>query len=501
MDALAEINATTLFSSELLTLIIEAVSTAIIMVDKDGRIKLVNKHTEQLFGYTRQELIGELIDILVPYKFRVKHPELRQSYLHSHSTRPMGAGRDLFGLHKNGSEIPIEIGLNPIVTRAGTYIVSAIVDITERKRLEARFKATVESAPTAMLMINQAGTIVLVNKELEKMFGYERDKLLNNKVEALLPERYRNGHSNLRTQYFANPETRRMGVGRDLFGLHKQGHEFPIEIGLKPIEMDEGSFVLSAIVDISDRKMQAERREIEILQRANEALERSNIELQRFVYIASHDLQTPMRSIGNFADLLCNTYQNSLDNRAKDWLRRIKQSVTYLQTLVSDLLEYSRLDSQIHVFKFVSFQEIVDHAISLLDSVINDSNTEIICDKLPTIFGDRTLLVQLVVNLISNAIKYRCKKRPQIHISSQENEEEWLIMIKDNGIGIDKKYFQKIFEIFQRLHDHSTYQGTGIGLAVSRRVVILHHGRIWVESEPGLGSTFYFTIKKMTEEN
>ncbi len=484
------------FNTELLTLVIEAVPTAIIMVDKQGRIRLVNKHTEQLFGYSRRELIGELIDILVPYKFRNKHPELRQNYVNSHSTRSMGAGRDLFGLHKNGTEIPIEIGLNPIMTQKGIYIVSAIVDITERKRLEARFRATVESAPTAMLMINQVGTIVLVNGELERMFGYERNELLNKKIETLLPEKFRTSHGNLRTQYFAKPETRRMGIGQDLYGLHKLGHEFPIEIGLNPIKTDEGLFVLSAIVDISDRKEQAEKREIEILQKTNEALEHSNMELQRFVYIASHDLQTPMRSISSFAELLHSTYFDTLDNRAKDWLTRIKQSIIYLQTLVNDLLDYSRIDSQIHAFKPVAFQEIVTHANSLLDAVISELDAEIICGNLHIINGDRTLLVQLMVNLINNAIKYRGNKKPVIYIDSEESETEWTISVKDNGIGIDKKYFHKIFEIFQRLHDHSEYQGSGIGLAVARRIVTLHEGKIWVDSKPGQGSTFYFTIKR-----
>jgi len=237
-----------------LTAIIESVPTAIVMVDENGVIELVNAHAARLFGYSAAELQGETIEVLVPFRFRGNHPHYRTGFFKAPSARPMGTGRDLFGLRKDGTEFPIEIGLNPITTEEGTFVVSAIVDISERKRLEARFRATVESAPTAMVMIDQTGTIVLVNTELERLFSYTHDALLRRKIEVLIPERFRTGHPALRTQYFATPESRRMGQGRDLFGMRQDGSEFPIEIGLNPVTTDEGSFVLAAIVDISERK-------------------------------------------------------------------------------------------------------------------------------------------------------------------------------------------------------------------------------------------------------
>ena len=237
-----------------LTAIIESVPIAIVMVDERGVIELVNAHAAKLFGYSAAELQGETIEVLVPFRFRGNHPHYRTGFSKAPSARPMGMGRDLFGLRKDGTEFPIEIGLNPITTEEGTFVVSAIVDISERKRLEARFRATVESAPTAMVMIDQTGTIVLVNSELERLFGYAHDGLLRHKIEVLIPERFRTGHPALRTQYFADPQSRRMGQGRDLFGLRQDGSEFPIEIGLNPVQTDEGSFVLAAIVDISERK-------------------------------------------------------------------------------------------------------------------------------------------------------------------------------------------------------------------------------------------------------
>jgi PAS domain S-box-containing protein len=478
-------------SVEELAAIIDSVPTAIVMVDREGVISLVNAQTERLFGYSRAELVGETVDVLVPYRFRSGHPALQRGFLSQPTARPMGAGRDLFGLRKDGTEFPIEIGLNPINTEHGFFVVSAIVDISDRKRLEARFRMTVESAPTAMVMIDQAGTMVLVNTETERIFGYERDELLGQKVEVLIPDRFRPGHPRLRAQYFGSSDARRMGAGRDLFGLRKDRSEFPIEIGLNPVKTDEGLFVLSAIVDISER-----RRQTEDLRRSNEALERSNVELQRFAYFVSHDLQTPLRSIASFVELLQSTYGGKLDGRGNDWIDRTIGSVHYLQTLIKDLLAYSRVDSQTQPFVRVRFKDVVTDALSLLDASIRESSAEITTSDAPDVLGDRAQLVQLMMNLIGNAIKYRGPSTPRIHVSAAlaADETEWIFSVQDNGIGIAQRHYDRIFEIFKRLHDGQEYPGTGIGLAICRRVVHRHGGRIWVESEPGRGSTFSFTL-------
>jgi PAS domain S-box-containing protein len=474
-----------------LTAIIDSVPTAIIMVDRHGIISLVNAQTERLFGYSRRELLGETVDVLIPHRFRAAHPGLQHAFISNATTRPMGAGRDLFGLHKNGTEFPIEIGLNPINTEHGLFVVSAIVDISDRKRLEARFRMTVESAPTAMIMIDQTGTMVLVNAETDRLFGYESGELLGQKVEALIPDRFRLGHPRLRAQYFASSEARRMGAGRDLFGLRKDGSEFPVEIGLNPVKTDEGLFVLSAIVDISERTRQTED-----LRRSNEALERSNLELQRFAYFVSHDLQTPLRSIASFVQLLQSTYGGKFDAQGNDWMERTIGSVRYLQTLIKDLLAYSRVDSQAAPFVRVPFRDVVSDAVSLLDASIRESGAEVTTGETPDVIGDRAQLVQLVMNLVGNAIKYRGTDPPRVHLSAAMSPDElgWIFSVQDNGIGIAPRHHERIFEIFKRLHDGQEYPGTGIGLAICRRVVHRHGGRIWVESDTGLGSTFKFTL-------
>jgi len=246
-------------SEERFRQVVEAAPNAMVMIGPTGLIEMVNLQAESLFGYQRAQMLGQPIEILVPERFRRAHPKLRATFFCDPKSRPMGAGRDLFGLKKDGGEFPIEIGLNPIETDEGVKVLSAIVDITSRKQLEDRFRMVVESAPNAMVMIAASGQIVMVNAQAEKVFGYDRVEMLDRSVEMLVPARFRHHHPGLRTGFFANPETRPMGSGRDLYGIRKDGSEFPIEIGLNPIETEDGPMVLSAIVDISSRKRLEER--------------------------------------------------------------------------------------------------------------------------------------------------------------------------------------------------------------------------------------------------
>lgn len=501
--------------------IIELAPTAIVMINDSGTIILTNREAELLFGYNRSELLGKTMELLVPERFRSQHPHLRTMFFAEPSQRRMGIGRDLYALRKDGSEFPVEIGLNPITMGEGTFTLSAIVDLTERKRLEDLFRTTVESAPTAMIMVDQKGYIVLVNAETEKLFGYTRQELLGESMEILVPQEFRAHHPHLRDGFFTSPQARRMGAGRDLYALRKDGSRFPVEIGLNPVVTEEKTFIISAIVDITERKRleaalrhaneQLENRvqerttelahKAEELQHSNTALERSNLELQQFAYIASHDLQSPLRSISGFVQLLRAEYEGKLDTRADDWIRRTVQSIQQMQLLIRDLLAYSHVDSKSHLFQTVHFQEVFDETVSRLEAVIHETAAKITCGELPTVTGDRLQLIQVLQNLIDNALKYRSTAPPHIHVSAVYDTNEWVVSVRDNGIGIEQKHHTRIFEIFRRLHDQQEYPGTGIGLAVCRRVIYRHGGKIWLESEPGRGSTFYFTIPERKAHN
>lgn len=237
---------------------LEAAAGATLVVNCEGTITSANAKAEQLFGYPAGELLGLPIEALVPERFRPEHPHHRSGFFVAPSTRPMGAGRDLYAIRKDGTEVPVEIALHPIQTAEGASVLASVVDITERKRADERFRLVVEAAPNAMLMVNNRGLISLVNSQTEQLFGYERGELLGQQVEMLVPERYRAAHSGLRSGFVEHPSVRAMGAGRDLYGLRKDGVEVPIEIGLNPVTTDEGAFVLASIIDISERKRSEE---------------------------------------------------------------------------------------------------------------------------------------------------------------------------------------------------------------------------------------------------
>ena len=230
------------------------------------------------------------------------------------------------------------------------------------------------------------------------------------------------------------------------------------------------------------------------LAQANQALKRSNEELQQFLYIASHDLQTPLRSITGFVQLLQSNYARALDEQADDWIRRIVQSAEQMHTLLRDVLAYSCVDSQALPFRPTPFRDVFNDAVALLGASIRDTGGQITCDELPTVIGDRPQLVQLMQDLIGNALKFHGQEPPRVHVTAESSGNAWVFSVRDNGIGIAPEHHERIFGIFRRLHNQQEYPGTGIGLAVCRRVVHRHGGRIWVESADAHGSAFHFTI-------
>ncbi|HRV91662.1 MAG TPA: ATP-binding protein, partial [Anaerolineae bacterium] len=250
--------------------------------------------------------------------------------------------------------------------------------------------------------------------------------------------------------------------------------------------------------DVTEKRRaanQIKRNNAQLKQQA-EALEQSNLELQQFAYVASHDLQAPLRNINGFMQLLQHHYRGKLDEQADDWINRAVNSTRQLETVIHDILAYSRVDAQTRPFESIPLNEIFDELTTMLAPIIQETRARITRDNLPTVMGDRSQLTQVLQNLIGNGLKYHGNLPPQIHVSAENGDDNWLIAVHDNGIGIEPEHHQRIFEIFRRLHSQQEYPGSGIGLAVCRRVVQRHGGKIWVESEPSRGSTFYFTISQ-----
>ena len=468
--------------------IVESTPNAIVLVNKEGKIAYVNNQTEKLFGYARSELIGNKVEQLIPERFSQRHPEFVKMFFQDPSVRAMGAGRELFALRKDRTEFPIEIGLNPVVTVNGTLVLASIIDITERKKAEQRFQLVVESAPNAMVLVNHLGVIGLVNHQVEKLFGYSRNELIGNKIEMLIPERFRSHHPDHRSEFFQKPRARAMGAGRDLFGLKKDGTEVQIEIGLNPIETAEGHMVLASIIDITERKVkeQMAKRQIE--------LETKNEELEHFTYIASHDLQAPLRTVLNYVQVFEEDYLSKLDESAKVYLDRIKLATERMSALIKALLDFSRIGRDVRL-NICDVKKIVSDVIADLEMLIRETQTVIEVDKMPVLNVYEVEMRQLFQNLISNAIKFRKKDvQPTIKIGAEALQDKWKFHVQDNGIGIAENHYNRIFYIFQRLNPVNLYEGYGIGLANCKKIVELHDGEITVNSTLGVGSTFSFTI-------
>ena len=359
----------------------------------------------------------------------------------------------------------------------------------ERKQAEERFRTAVMSSPNGMVMVNTRGEIVLVNEETERMFGYERDELLGKSIEQLVPERFRSDHAQHRGGFLMRPQRREMGAGRALHARRKDGSEFPVEIGLNPITTDEGLFTLSSIVDITER-MQAQEA---LLQRTKELL-RSNAELEQFAYVASHDLQEPLRMVASYTRLLSEEYAERLDDEGKLFVHYARDGAERMQQLIHDLLAYSRVGSRARQARIVSMQTCVSGVLADLAMSIAETKTEVRAENLPDVVGDPVQISELLQNLISNAIKFRGERPPLIEINARRIEDGYEFSLRDNGIGIEQQYFDEVFQVFKRLHTTEEYPGTGIGLAICKRIVERAGGRIWVQSKPGAGCTFYFTF-------
>ncbi|QGY42881.1 PAS domain S-box protein [Maribellus comscasis] len=470
-------------------LMVEASPISLVLVNSYGKIAYLNSYAEKLFLYNKNELIGRDLSILLPQKYRSHHPDLLKDYFTNPVTRQMGENRDLYALKKDNVEFPVEIGLNPIVTVEGTLVLAAIIDITERKKANEQFRLVVESAPNAMILADYSGTIVMVNKQTEILFGYERDELVGQKVELLVPGKLKQYHPQLRDKFYAKPQARPMGVGRDLFGLRKDGTEIPIEIGLNPLEKNESQFVLASIIDITERKKNEEA-----IRLYTKRIEAKNKELEQFSFIASHDLREPLNSITSLIGLLLEEDAGKMDAEMLKRMDFIAKSSSRMKDLVKGLLDYARLGKNSE-FGIVDFNEIVAIVVNDLELLVKNSGAEINVKRLPVIAALEVEVHSLFQNLISNAIKYRSKDRkPKIEISAQKVENGWEFVVRDNGIGIPKNQQERIFVIFQRLHGRNEYEGIGVGLAHCRKIVELHDGKIWVESEPEKGSTFYFFI-------
>jgi PAS domain S-box-containing protein len=483
--------------------LLEAAPDAMVVVNRGGEIVLLNVQAEKQFGYRRDELVGQKVKNIIPEGFAERLIADGTRSAAEALAQHIGTGIELSGRRKDGSEFPIEIMLSPLESPEGILVTAAIRDISVRKaaekhlaQMEGRYRGLLEAAPDAMVVVNQGGEIVLLNVQAEKQFGYHRDELVGQKVKNIIPEGFAERLIADGTRSAAEALAQQIGMGIELSGRRKDGSEFPIEIMLSPLENAEGILVTAAIRDISARKKSEEH-----LVKTVRELKRSNDELQQFGYVASHDLQEPLRMVASYTQLLAKRYQGKLDSDADEFIAFAVDGCHRMQGLLKDLLAYSRSATNGKALHEISGEMSLKEALSNLRATIQESGAVVTHDSLPAITTDSTQLTQVFQNLVGNAIKYRTAEVPHVHVSVSKNGgNEWIFSVRDNGLGIAPQYFERIFVLFQRLHGREEFEGTGIGLAICKKIVERLGGRIWVESQPEKGSTFFFALPERDEK-
>jgi PAS domain S-box-containing protein len=465
---------------------VEASSSGVMIADRGGKIVMVNTEVERLFGYGRKELIGQRVEILIPDRLRPQHIRNRNAFGAQPEVRRMGVGRDLFGLRKDGTEFPVEVGLNPIQIGDELFVLSAIVDISERKHAEEMFRLAVEACPNGMVMIDRTGKIIMINTEIERLFGYARGELVGRTVDILVPERLRQQHVQHRWEFAMRPESRRMGANRDLFGLRKDGTEFPVEVGLNPIRAGSDLLVLSVIVDITERKR----------------MERMKDE---FVSTVSHELRTPMTSIAGSLGLLTGGAAGELPEAATRLLGIAHDNCKRLVRLINDILDIQKLEAGRVEFKLekLEVRSLIEQTLETMRGFADGYDVRIRLDEAAAtaeVNADTDRLVQVVTNLLSNAIKFSPPQR-EVLIGVERRGGSVIVSVRDHGEGIPDEFRPHVFQKFAQADgtDARLKGGTGLGLSIVKQIVVQLGGQVSFEEAAGGGTIFFVELPEWDE--
>lgn len=612
----------------------EASPVGMLLVNQSGQILMSNSALNKLFGYESGELLGRSVESLVPTQYRDQHVRHRQLFFDNLCQRPMGAGRDLYGIRKDGVFVPVELGLTPIVSDTETGVLGTVVDLTARneaeraiRESEERLRLLIDGAKDySILALDRAGFVTSWSLGAKRLNGFEASEIVGRHFSCLYPEEYRQDEapahlletaSNAGTvevegwrirkdgsRFWANViitatldeqgelvgftkvtrdltehkrtledlrqanqslkstqavlrtlldesanfiglmrtdgtlidanrtalefidataeqvlykpfvdtpwwqhstelqtklrESIELAAGGQLAGFEAthvshQGECVSFQFTLKPVKDDSGDviYLIPEGVDISQHKQREQQ-----LSRLISEVETSNQELEQFAYVASHDLQEPLRKIASYAQLFKEEYGANLNAEAEDYLNVVMDGAKRLKILIADLLSFSRIATQGKALGPTNAATCLLEAIGNLEMAIDECSAEITYDHLPVVEADKSQLTMLFQNLVGNAVKYRRDAAPRIHVGVRDLGSIIEISVSDNGIGIDQQFYDRIFQIFQRLHNRREYSGTGIGLAICKRIVERFGGKIWLESTVGAGSTFFFTLKK-----
>ncbi len=461
-------------------------------MDCNGKFTYANRRGLSYLGVDENDLKNGLtmFDIIAPQDL-----ELAREKLAGALNREDTGAVEFLIVRKDGTAFPALTHGSAIVRDDVVVGVRGVVfDISDLKRTEQalreseeRFRTLLKSLHEGIWVLDKDDRTTFVNPRMAEMLGYTEEEMLGKPVYSFNDEEWRKSTA-------VYMDRRKQGISEQLEGelLRKDGGRVYALLETSPILDEDGNYTgsIAGVQDITDRKLAEER-----LKQAMAELDRSNKELEQFAYVTSHDLREPLRMMSSFAQLLEKRYKDKLDNTADEYIHFIVDGAARMQRLIDAILIYSRVSTRAVPFDLVEMERVFQDVLVNLKVAIEETKAKITHDPLPVIQGDPGQMAQVLQNLICNAIKfYREEDSPIVHVSSRQEGKEWIFSVTDNGIGIDPELFGRLFNLFQRLHPQDKYPGTGVGLAVAKKIVQRHGGRIWVESLPGKGSTFYFSI-------
>jgi PAS domain S-box-containing protein len=482
------------------------------MKSRDGRLVYMNEPFCRRFGISREDWLGKT-------EFELFPPEVAEP-VRQQDLEVLAGDEIIQGVESvpmpDGQEGHWLVYKFPLRDTSGTkYLAGMALDITQQKRAEAQLRETtmlyqtvLNSANYAIFSTEPGGTIRLFNKAAERQLGYSAEEVIG-KMSPLqfhekeeIEQRAREMSEELGRPVTANREVfllnSRIGAAeeREWTFVRKDGSRYPVRLSISAVVDPEGNLngFMGVVSDITEQKQVQEA-----LDRQTQELQRSNAELEQFAYVASHDLQEPLRMVVSYLQLLERRYGANLQGDAHEFIGYAVDGAMRMQMLINDLLDYSRLGTRSKPFTLVDCNKMVFNVLRNLEVALDEAKAEVRVESLPTVQGDASQITRLFQNLIGNAVKFHDKMQPLVEVSVEERPGEWLFCVRDNGIGIAPEHRDRIFAVFQRLHARAEYAGTGIGLAVCKKIVERHGGQIWVESKPGQGSAFYFTIAKTAD--
>jgi PAS domain S-box-containing protein len=467
------------------TALFETASYPIIAEMLDGTITAWNLAAERLYGYTAAEAIGSTIEMIIPADRLNENRAIVTKVLKEEPIEDFETVR----LAKNGRRIDVSLNVRPVKSRAGEVIGVAKItrDLTAKRLAEEKFHLAVESCPSGLVMIDGAGRIVLVNGEMERLFGYRRVELIGHSIDILVPENLRPRHVQHRDGFARKPEARPMGAGRDLFGRRKDGSEFPVEVGLNPIESREGLLVFGVVVDISERKR------IEQLK-------------DEFVSTVSHELRTPLTSISASLSLLTGTADGNLPDATKRLITIAHSNSQRLVRLINDILDIEKIESGKVVFNLqrVDVRALIGQAIEANRALADGYGVSLLFQEPSAheeVRADPDRLTQVITNLLANAIKFS-PPRADVVVSIENPGKHVRITVRDHGPGIPEDFRSRIFETFAQADGSDARQrgGTGLGLSIVKQIVLRLGGNVGFSDAPGGGTIFYVDLPRLDRQ-